>query len=141
MKRFDLFSLRSAFEAQSVLICFNGPFSHSVIEQLGEAIKKHLQSADAPKDRIADVFAVVIEQAQNLKNYTLNSTHSAAGDPNGILAIGNLGERYIVSSGNLISPHDIPPLKTKLEALQRMDKAELKSFYKKRLREPIEDGA
>jgi len=143
MEKFNLFSLREAFEKQNVMICFNGPFSHSVIEQLGEAIKKHLQSADAPKDRVADVFSVVIEQAQNLKNYTTSTQlppPGGGGEGGGTLAIGYYGEHYIVSSGNCMREEDIAPLKEHLGMLCKMDKTELKKLYKKKLREPTEEG-
>jgi hypothetical protein len=143
MVKLDLFSLRKTFDDQGVMICFNGPFSHSVIEQLGEAIKKHLQSADAPQDSIADVFSVVIEQAQNLKNYTTREDLDLPTNSrlrNGTLIVGKTDEGYIVSSGNLVLSDDVPELKERLDTIHAMDKTELKAFYKKRLRAPREDG-
>ncbi|HUZ18009.1 MAG TPA: SiaB family protein kinase, partial [Spirochaetia bacterium] len=105
MASFDLFALRNVFEEHSIMMCFSGPFSHSVIEELGVAIKKYLLSEDAPKDRLADVFAVFVEQAQNLKNYTERSDFDGSTEANyrsGTLAIAREDERYVVSSGNLV---------------------------------------
>lgn len=144
MERLDLFSLRNTFEEQGVMICFNGPFSHSVIEQLGEAVKKYLQSSDAPKDRVADVFSVFVEQAQNLKNYTAAreaEDRTDGLDTNGTLIIGRNGDRYIVSSGNVIRLADADRLRKRLEELRTLDQTELKALYKKRLREPTEEDA
>jgi hypothetical protein len=136
MNTFDLYSLRTTFEQQSVMICFNGPFSHSVIEQLGEAVKKHLQSSEAPRDRVTDVFSVFVEQAQNLKNYTTTRL-----DGIGTLAIARDGESYVVSSGNLIRPEDAEDLHDRLGMIIDADAATLKSMYKTRLRQPMEAGA
>ncbi|MEX2443953.1 MAG: SiaB family protein kinase [Alkalispirochaeta sp.] len=135
MKTFDLYSLRTTFEEQGVMICFNGPFSHSVIEQLGEAVKKHLQSSEAPRDRVTDVFSVFVEQAQNLKNYT-----AARLEGIGTLAIAREGERYVVSSGNMILPEDGADLRARLDEIIAADAATLKSMYKTRLRQPMETG-
>jgi len=143
MANFDLLELRNIFEDQSVMICFNGPFSHSVIEQLGEAVRNYLESADAPKDRIADVFSVFVEQAQNLKNYTAEAETRiphAAGAQNGTLAIARDGENYVVSSGNPICAEDAAPLRERLDPIIASDKRELKQMYKQKLREPAEEG-
>ncbi len=142
MADFDLFSLRTTFADQGIMICFNGEFSHSVIEELGLAIKKHLQGSDAPKNRIADVFSVFVEQAQNLRNYTTRDDifdHSEPEKRSGTLAIAKDGDRYIVSSGNLLRIEDAPSVKAMLDKLEGLDQAELKALYKKRLREPSGD--
>ncbi|HKK48558.1 MAG TPA: SiaB family protein kinase [Alkalispirochaeta sp.] len=136
MRSFDLYTLRTTFESQGVMMCFNGPFSHSVIEQLGDAVKNHLRSSDAPRSRVTDVFSVFVEQAQNLKNYT-----TARLDGIGTLAIARDGERYVVSSGNMILPEDKPQLQSRLDEIVSADADTLKLMYKTRLREPLQDGA
>ncbi|HUX11693.1 MAG TPA: SiaB family protein kinase [Spirochaetia bacterium] len=143
MTHFDLFSLRDVFADQGVMICFNGPFSHSVIEELGTAVRKYLESDAAPKDRIADVFAVFVEQAQNLKNYTSNRLFAGAEDGrfrHGTLVIARENDSYIVSSGNLVGPEDVARVKTAIESVSGLDKVELKTLYKQRLRTPVEPG-
>ncbi len=137
MTSFDLFSLRKVFADQGVMICFNGPFSHSVIEELGIAVRKYLQSDDAPKDRIADVFSVFVEQAQNLKYYTgqdFSDLPGAADFRNGTLVIARDEEHYIVSSGNLVRRQDAEVLLSELEQISKLDHDELRALYKRRLR-------
>ena len=143
MANFDIMDLRNIFEDQNVMICFNGPFSHSVIEQLGEAVKNHLHSSHAPKDRIADVFSVFVEQAQNLKNYTTRTGSDLSQESsgaNGTLAIAREGENYIVSSGNLVGAEDVERIRAFIDPLLEADGKELKTMYKRRLREPVEEG-
>ena len=138
MAEFDLYSLRNTFEEQGVMICFNGPFSHSVIEELGEAVRRYLKSADAPKSRVTDVFSVFVEQAQNLKNYTAREDSLG---PNGTLVIAREHDRYLVSSGNLVEREDAERLRSRLDDIAELDRDGLKQLYKKRLREPVEEGA
>ena len=143
MSAVDLFSLRSIFQEQGVMICFNGPFSHSVIEELGKAVKRYLQSADAPKDRVADIFSVFIEQAQNMKNYTMREdleVPETSPYRSGTLVIAREGEHYLVNSGNLVKAGDADSIGERLEALNAMDKDELRKLYKARLRQPVEEG-
>ena len=143
MSTFDLFALRNSFEDQGVMIVFNGPFSHSVIEELGEAVKKYLQSAEAPKDRVADVFSVFVEQAQNLKNYTSKAAADlpeGSIDQNGTLAIARDNDHYVVSSGNVIRREDVEAIRGRLDSIVELDAGELKKLYKQRLREPT-DGS
>ncbi|NBC29324.1 MAG: hypothetical protein GVY29_04955 [Spirochaetes bacterium] len=143
MGRFDIASLRNLFEDQGVMICFNGPFSHSVIEQLGDAVRNYLQSANAPQDSVADVFSVFIEQAQNLKNYAASTSLGAdeySPERNGTLAIAREEGRYIVSSGNIIRNEEVTPLRQRLAEIASADAEELKKMYKKRLREPVAEG-
>lgn len=143
MTSFDLISLRNVFAAQGVMICFNGPFSHSVIEELGTAIRKYLQSDDAPKDRIADVFSVFVEQAQNLKNYTSQDFGDTSGNPDfkhGTLVIARDGDHYIVSSGNLIRASDADVLVGNLGRIVELDSDGLRALYKQRLRSEVAPG-
>lgn len=126
------------------MICFSGPFSHSVIEELGVAVKKYLVSDDAPKDRLADVFAVFVEQAQNLKNYAARGGFiepSHAVYRNGTLAIAREGDRYVVGSGNLVRNEDAAGISESLKALVGLDAGGLKQLYKDRLRRPTGDGS
>lgn len=139
MAGFDVFSLRNLFAEQGVMMCFSGPFSHSIIEELGVAVKHYLLSADAPKDRMADVFAVFVEQAQNLKNYTARPEFAAAGAAqfqNGTLAIAREMEHYVISSGNLIRRDDSAKIMATLDSIIHRDKTQLKDLYKQRLRGP-----
>jgi hypothetical protein len=125
------------------MICFNGPFSHSVIEELGIAVRKYLESNEAPRDRVADVFAVFVEQAQNLKNYTSNEIFASpelVNYRNGTLVISREKNGYIVSSGNLVQPKDGEMLTHLLDELVGLDSTALKVLYKQRLRSNPSSG-
>jgi hypothetical protein len=137
MVALDVYSLRDVFDMRGILICFNGPFSHSIIEELGKAIRNYLENDESPKSRVTDVFAIFVEQAQNLKNYTekwRSSPLQPKGCMNGTLVISREEEHYVVSSGNLIAKEDASDLTGRLASIGRLDAIGLKSAYKERLR-------
>lgn len=141
MNHEDLYHLRETYNAKRILLCFNGPFSQGLIEELGEALKKHVQNETTPSSSAFDVFAAYIEVAQNIREYALvkgydenqsSATVVISRDPEG---------HYVISAGNFVEPEDGPLLEERINALARMDKPDLKQLFKKRLKEPREDSA
>ncbi|CDH47067.1 MAG: hypothetical protein IPL59_20810 [Candidatus Competibacteraceae bacterium] len=146
MNPLDLTRLQQELSDQGILMSFSGPFSHSIIEELGKAVKNHLENAQATRSVLMDVFAVYIEQAQNVRNYISRweqHADQARLANSGIVVIAREGERYVVSSGNLLSWADAPTLMARLERLRDLDKAGLKALYKEQMRQPLtaEGGA
>jgi len=138
MKQIDLYDLKQTVNKHGVLISFAGPFSHGIIEELGQAVTKYLENQALPKATLMDVFSVFIEQAQNVRNYAL--LREAEGDNtldfnNGIVTIGRSGPHHVVCSGNFIKKRDAEKLTVKLAQLHNLDKNELKTLYKKQLRQ------
>jgi hypothetical protein len=80
-----------------------------------------------------------IEPAQNVRDYLYrreeDSDHERLAT-SGIVVVAREGERYLVSSGNLVERTDAPPLVAWLEQLRGLDKAGLKALHKKRMRQP-----
>lgn len=139
MNPLDLARLQAELSGQGILMSFSGPFSHSIIEELGKAVRNYLENAQVTRSALMDVFAVYIEQAQNVRNYISRRE----GDPDherlansGIVIIAREGEHYIVSSGNLLERIDAPPLVAWLEQLRGLDKGGLKALHKERMRQP-----
>ena len=70
MDHSDLYLLRETYNQKDILLCFNGPFSQGLIEEIGNALKHHLQKEAASTSSALDVFAVYIELAQNIREYS-----------------------------------------------------------------------
>ncbi len=138
----DIYGLRKSFVDGEILILFNGPFSHSIIEEIGIAVRRYLESEAASRSAVADVFSVFVELAQNVQAYTrkLRDRKESPGLDAGTLAIGRNGERYTVSAGNMVETADVPPLVEHLERLRGLDRAGLKTLYKEKLRVPRAAG-
>ncbi|MBS0455781.1 MAG: SiaB family protein kinase [Proteobacteria bacterium] len=143
----DLIDIKQRMHESGILISFSGSFSHGIIEELGTAVKKYLESAADKPSAMMDVFSVYIEAAQNVRNYSDRRLAQGAGksemDAN-ILVIARQNDRYQISAGNAVANADIPALTARLEQLAGMDKAGLKALYKEQLRRergPEDGGA
>jgi hypothetical protein len=144
MKETSLFELKETFNTEGILICFAGPFSHSIIEELGNAVKRYLEAEQMTKDTMMDVFSTFIEQTQNVRNYARRKTEEGNLDRDfnsAIVVIGKNGVNYEVSSGNIVEKSDIHKALERLNMLKDLDKKELKSLYKEYLRKPLAPGA
>jgi hypothetical protein len=133
----NLSSIQDLLRDNGILISFSGRFSQGIIEELGDALKKHLEVEATPKNEIHSVFSVFIEQTQNIKNYSSRKLDSIIYDKvasSGIVSIGKCEKGYFIWSGNLIENSDVEPLKEKLELISNLDKTGLKKLYKERLR-------
>jgi hypothetical protein len=140
----NLYDIRRTLTEGGILICFNGPFSHSIIEELGKAVKKHLESAEVQKSAMMDVFSVFIEATQNVRNYATRPDLTEAERPGlntGIIVIAKDGPRYVVHSGNCVRHQHGEQLIRRLDALAALDKAGLKACYKEQLRRDLPAGS
>jgi hypothetical protein len=139
----NLHDIRSTLSSDGILICFNGPFSHGIIEELGKAVRRYLESAEVQKSALMDVFAVYIEATQNVSNYA-NRAERPEEDRlrlnGGIIVIGREGENYVVQSGNPLLEEDGAALSRHLDRIRALDKVGLKALYKEQMRQPVRPG-
>lgn len=137
--KLNLLDLQRVLQNNGVLISFSGRFTQEIIEELGDAVQKYMET-EATQHATHDVFAVFIEQTQNVKNYASRKNESANGEKianSGIVAIGKDEEGYFVSSGNLIMNDDAKALQEKLAVIAPLDKAGLKKLYKAQMKKSI----
>jgi hypothetical protein len=142
MKDFDLVRLRDDLSERGILMILSGPFSHSIVEEFGNAVRNYLENAQLSRTAMMDVFAVYVEQAQNVGNYLRRWEREPNGARiinSGIVVIARDGERYVISSGNLLAPEDAAPLTARLEQLRALDKIGLKALHKEKLRQPLNE--
>jgi len=131
----QLSRIREEITREGVMICFNGAFVHSIIEELGNALRRYLQAQEEEKKSFAlDAFSVYIEQAQNIRNYLARKRFTDAAAASAIIVIARRGDHYVVSSGNVVDGEDRTALAARLEQIRSADAAELRKLFKERLR-------
>ncbi len=143
MKKFDLYDLKQTVNQRGVLISFAGPFTHGIIEELGQAVTRYLEAQALTKASLMDVFSVFIEQAQNVRNYAAkrgDDSNSELDFNSGIVTIGRSGPHHVVCSGNFLMRCDVEPLTARLNQLHSLGPKELKTLYKQQLREQRNPG-
>jgi hypothetical protein len=139
-----LTDIQTVLARYRVLSCFSGRFSQGIIEEMGAAIRTHMEGRASPKSAIFSVFSIYIEQTQNIKNYVARMKgreREAEIAVSSIVCIGESGSGYFIWSGNEVELADIPPLRARLDALAAADGEELKRLYREQLRRAPEPGA
>ncbi len=136
----NLYQFREKFQEQGVYFGFNGPFSQSFMEDIGDMLRKKMQSEAVKLSTILNVFSVVVELLQNIIYYSAEYMPSGTlGNEQeefrfGTLVVGYEEGHYFMLSGNMIDNTKVPRLREKLAALDNLNKAELKKLYKEQRR-------
>ena len=69
----QLMDLRSALHAQGVIFAYSGYVTEPVLSGVGEALKQKLTIDDADTKTLRSVFAIFVEQMQNIIRYSAES--------------------------------------------------------------------
>ena len=140
----NLFDLQQVLRSHGVLISFSGRFSQEIIEELGDAVKKYLETESISQTEIYNVFSIFIEQTQNIKNYCAKKNGGPAGERianSAIVTIGKASTGHFVHAGNLIETDDAAGIRARLDQLSVMDKADLKKYYKELLKADVSSNS
>ncbi|MDM8569381.1 SiaB family protein kinase [Thiotrichales bacterium HSG1] len=139
----NLFNLKEKCNKQGILITFYGFISQELLVEIGYTLKSRMQTENVPSTKITKIFAMFVEQTQNIVHYSAEKIFNTNGGlSNGIVVIGYQDGHYYVLCGNKIDKNSIEPLTQKLTFLHDMDKDELKSYYKEqRKKESLTKGA
>lgn len=137
----DLYSLRDFCNARRIMLCFNGPISRSLIEEIGNALRNYLQVEQVQPGAAMDVFAVYIEMTQNIRHYAQRMGYTEADAAATVVIARDAEGRHMVSAGNLVEAADSAVLLARVAELAPLDRAALKARYKEQLRQPRDQGS
>ena len=140
MTHIDLFELRTHFNQSRILLCFNGPISRSLIEEIGNALKNYLQADSALPSAAMDVFSAYIEMTQNIRHYATSKNLSDS-QASGTITISREQDHYIINAGNVVDIADGEALLQRIHHLAGLDKTGLKALWKTQMRQPRQAGA
>ncbi|MES2534301.1 MAG: biofilm regulation protein kinase SiaB [Pseudomonadota bacterium] len=140
MDAIDLFTLQQTYNQQRIMLCFNGPLTKSLIEEIGDALRNYLQRENATASSSMDVFAAYIELTQNIRHYASRKGWNESEAIATVIIARDTEGRYVVSAGNLLDADDGRRLEAHVNELATMDKNTLKAQYKEQLRKPRDAG-
>ncbi|MCQ2249536.1 MAG: SiaB family protein kinase [Bacteroidales bacterium] len=116
---------------------YKGYFDHDIT-------KKILFLADSSIGRLTGfsqatlqkrIYYIMVEGLQNITHHQDEVANEPSFDKYPpVFAIQKYGDRYYISTGNIIANPNIDPLKVKLERINSMDQEELKKFHRDMLR-------
>lgn len=141
VEQVDVLFLREAFARQGIMLSFNGPFSATLIQEIGKALRKYMEGLAESASAVTDVFSAYIELSQNIRHYAASrglADHAAEAT---IIVSRDEAGRYVVNAGNVVLHDDGEALAARIGGLAAMDKAELKAAYKTQLRQPRDPEA
>lgn len=138
----DMLDLRNTLDRQEITFCYSGYMTEGVLMGIGNAIRAHLEIGDADAKVAKSVFAVFVEQVQNVIRY---SAEKIGEDPSelrfGVLTVGTHHERPFVACGNAIHEEDADRLRASLEHIKSLDRDGLKAMWKEVLRGETPQGS
>jgi hypothetical protein len=141
MNKFNLLEMCESFNRQRIILCFNGPTSRGLDEEVGKALRAYLLMHQASGTLATSVFSVYVEMTQNIRHYTARKHWSETQTTATVVVARDPQERYVIYAGNLIEHADVEALLARVGQLGQLDKAQLKSLYKEQLHRPREaDG-
>lgn len=80
------------------------------------------------------MYFIMVESLQNIIKHQDERNYGSA-DQSGIFLIQKRGQKYYITSGNLIENKNIDPLRGKLERINNLDPEDLKIYYLQMLKE------
>ncbi|MBF0482302.1 MAG: hypothetical protein HQK81_02040 [Desulfovibrionaceae bacterium] len=139
----EMYALRQVLSRNGIGYCYSGCMTEEILLGIGNAIRRHMQAREADAKTSRSVFAVFVEQVQNVIRYSAEKLDGGGPPemPFGILAVGDLDGDIFVSCGNLVAAADVPRLRANLETIRGLDKQGLKSLHKDVLRGDVPEGS
>ncbi len=129
--------------SREVVVAFRGAFSQTALVDLGALIRNRVRFSKEGKK----IFAVFAELAQNIQRYSADrrcSRDDAEGVGVGDITVVERLEHFEVCAENKILREDRTPLARKLNRIEKMDRDEIVSAYKRQRKvgaEPSTKGA
>lgn len=138
MKVEEFFEYHEEITAKGVFMTFSGVLTHDFMVKLAETLKDTMSLQNVDKNLILKIFSLVVEQAQNIIFYSAEKLPaSSEGDGEmggGTISVGYENEHFFILCGNRIANENVEKLRGKLLPLQKMNKDELKQYYKEKRR-------
>ncbi len=130
---------------QGIVFCYSGYMTEDILLSIGATVRQKLELVETDKSEARAIFAVFVEEAQNIIRYSSDMLFEEGAPPielrRGFIAIGKEEGRYFVCCGNLIPQLDVNKLHGHLNEIREMNEAELKKMYKKVLRGEVPEGS
>jgi hypothetical protein len=128
-----------------VMFCFSGPTSQSVVEGIGQALKRKMELEETGMSTMQRVFSIFVEQMQNILNYSVEQTPPETEDGSelrhGVVVVGRCEGKFYVICGNKVRRAQSSWMLENIRLLQQMDRQELKEHYKRVRRQEPEQGS
>jgi hypothetical protein len=122
-----------------IIFFYVGYFSQHVVAAISETIKARLDTAGAAGPTRRRIFSSFVEMSQNIMHYSCDSLtpHDQRDQQmrRGSFCIGMQGDSFFLLCANPVESASVERIRDRLEPLRSMTMDEIKSAYKKALRD------
>ncbi len=128
---------------RNILLDFQGAVSHDLLVGMAELIKKKFSQEFGKSNIVKKVFSIFVEMAQNISFYSAERVYldDQGGEVGaGIIVVTGEDKIYTVTSGNLVEKTSTPRIIRHCEIINRMDKEDLRQFYKEKIKSSRKEG-
>lgn len=133
-KSMKLFELKNILDKNGILFSFSGIISQDVLATFASAIETELTKNDVKKAVVNNVFAIFVEQAQNIMSYSKDciSQEDNIYESVGLVIIGfdSVKNKHFVASANNANTAGLEKLTSKIDIVNKLNKEELKEYYR-----------
>ncbi len=127
------FNLFSRIENQEFEYVYRGFFSHNISKKILSLADVNIQKTLGPSTFQKRIYYIMVEGLQNITMHQ-DEIEDALEKYPGIFSIQKQEGYYFITTGNLVLNEKIPPLKEKIEKINKLNKEELKKLHKEILR-------
>ncbi len=113
---------------------YRGSFNDDISDSILELTEISLQSEEQSSKIKKRVYAIMVEGLQNITRHQ-DSSPDVKAEYKSIFVLQKLDEKYFITTGNIIEKQNIDNIKTLIAKINKLDKDELKIYYKQVLEE------
>ena len=139
--------IQRALTDQDIVFCYSGYLSEEALLNFGKTIRQSLELVQIDKKIARSVFAIFVEETQNIVRYSKAILPAEADDSevllrHGFIAVGTPEKDvYFVCCGNLVLKEDVQRLSRHLNHIATLDADGLKALYKQILKDAVPEGS
>ncbi len=147
----NLHAIQNEIMDEDIVFFYSGYITEELLMSVGNTIKKKLSIVQTNKKISRTVFALFVEEVQNIIRYSKGVIRKQALPEeefeeidslrHGFISIGRFDESYYVCCGNLVLDEDVERLESHLKKIQELDPQELKAVYKDILKKGPPEGS
>jgi hypothetical protein len=120
----------------TILIDYRGSIKYETIGELIHKFKQQVPRFGIPIGIYKRILLVMIETLENIMKHSVSHSYANTDENLPSLCLYKDVNQFVITSSNPLKVKDIPVLKTRIDYLNNLDHAGLKSVYK----ETITDG-
>lgn len=127
---------------RKTFFCYSGPLTEKILTAISVAVRLEIVENAGDERTEKKVFGNFVEQAQNIIRYSSEkTTQDDQTSGVGTVALSMSDNSVLVEAVNAVDENQKDTLTRNLEALRKMDSAELKSAYRNRLKDGPPEGS